>query len=219
MPVTYSQSSLHLHSVLTCYIQRHRGRHITAWRRREPKELTQRAWGSLEKLAAACRKVFRRAAVAWRKRNFPRNIRTLGNCGFVRKLTVACRRWFAQAKVARCERGVVRRNWIRAKVEQGTRREETCQEGEIGVKNLGCRRPLYLRRKRTTADGVREWKSEQPHLKNERTTSEIYRRTIELEVVKRGTEMSTGLLKMRKWKLWRCRPPPKRKKNPLAVMP
>jgi hypothetical protein len=41
------------------------------------------------------------------------------------------------------------------------------------------------------------------HLKNERTTSEIYRKTIELEVVKRATEMSTGLLKMRNWTLWR----------------
>jgi hypothetical protein len=49
--------------------KRHRGRHIAAGRRREPKELTQRDWGSRGKLTAACRKVSRRAAVAWRNRN------------------------------------------------------------------------------------------------------------------------------------------------------
>jgi hypothetical protein len=193
---------------------RHRGRHIAAGRRRESKELTQRDWGSREKLAAACRKVSRRAAVAWCKRNFSRNIRTLGNCGSLKKLTVAGRKMIRQARVARCERGAVRRNWITAKVEQGTRTTGTRQESEIGVKDLGCRRPLYLRRKRITADGIREWKSEQPRLKNERTPSEICRETIEPEVVKRATEMSTGLLKMRNWTLWRCRPFPKRKKNP-----
>jgi hypothetical protein len=73
--------------------------------------------------------------------------------------------------------------------------------------DLGCRWPLYLRRKRTTADGIRECKSEQPSFKNERTTSKIYRKTVELEVVKRATEMSTRLPKLRNWTLWRYRPP------------
>jgi hypothetical protein len=42
--------------------------------------------------------------------------------------------------------------------------------------------------------------------KSERTTSEIYRKTIGLDIVKRASEMSTGLLKMRNWTLWRGRP-------------
>jgi hypothetical protein len=51
--------------------------------------------------------------------------------------------------------------------------------------------------------------------RNERTTSEIYRKIIRQEVVKRAPEMSTGLLKMRNWALWRGRPPPKRLKKKL----
>jgi hypothetical protein len=49
--------------------KRHRGRHQAAGRRREPKELTRGESGSRRKLAAACRKVSRRGAVARRKRN------------------------------------------------------------------------------------------------------------------------------------------------------
>jgi hypothetical protein len=48
--------------------KRQRGRHPAAGRRGEPKERTRGDCGSRRKLAAACRKVFRRAAVAWRKR-------------------------------------------------------------------------------------------------------------------------------------------------------
>jgi hypothetical protein len=74
-------------------------------------------------------------------------------------------------------------------------------------------------KKRRTRDGITEWKSEQPRLRSERTTSGTNRKTIELEVVKQATEMSTGLLKIRNRTLWRGRPPPKRKKNLLAVLP
>jgi hypothetical protein len=54
--------------------KRHRGRHISAGRRRKPKELTRGDCGSRGKLAAACRKVSCHAAVAWRKRKLSRNI-------------------------------------------------------------------------------------------------------------------------------------------------
>jgi hypothetical protein len=47
----------------------HRGRKQAAGRRGEPEELTRGDCRSREKLAAACRKVSRRATVAWRKRN------------------------------------------------------------------------------------------------------------------------------------------------------
>jgi hypothetical protein len=61
--------------------KRHRGRHIAAGRRSEPKELTRGDCGSRRKLAAACRKASSRARVAWFKRNVFRKIRTPGNCG------------------------------------------------------------------------------------------------------------------------------------------
>jgi hypothetical protein len=47
--------------------KRHIGQHLAAGRRGKPKELTRRDRGSRRKLAAACNKVSRRAAVAWLK--------------------------------------------------------------------------------------------------------------------------------------------------------
>jgi hypothetical protein len=52
--------------------KRHRGRHLAAGRRGEPKELAQGDCGSRRKLAAACRKVSCRARVAWHRRNIVR---------------------------------------------------------------------------------------------------------------------------------------------------
>jgi hypothetical protein len=48
--------------------RRHRGRNLSEGRRREPKELTRGDCGSRRNLAAACRKVSRRAAMAQRRR-------------------------------------------------------------------------------------------------------------------------------------------------------
>jgi hypothetical protein len=51
----------------------------------------------------------------------------------------------------------------------------------------------------------------QLRLKSERTTSEFDRKAFGLEFVKQANGMSNGLRKLRKWALWRGRPPPKRK--------
>jgi hypothetical protein len=198
--------------------KRHRGWHLAAGRSVKPKKLTRGDCGSQGKLAATRSKVSRHAAVAWRKRNLSRKIRTRGNCGSLRKLTVAGRKMICCARVARCKTGVIRKDWIRTKVERETRKAGTRHKGNMGRKELGCRWPLYLRRKRTTTDSIRQWISEQPRLKSKRTTSGIYRKTIGLEVVKQATEMSAGLLKMWNWTLWRGRPPPKWKKSLLAVL-
>jgi hypothetical protein len=61
--------------------RRHRGRKQAAGRHGEPKELTRGDRGSRKKLAAACRKVSRRATVAWRKRNIFRKSWTYEICG------------------------------------------------------------------------------------------------------------------------------------------
>jgi hypothetical protein len=110
----------------------HRGQHLAAGRRREPKELTRGDCGSQGMLAAACRKMSRHAAVAWWKRNLSSNIQTRGNCGSLRKLTVAGRKMIRCARGAWYKRVVVRGNWIRAKVQQGTQRAGTPQEGKMG---------------------------------------------------------------------------------------
>jgi hypothetical protein len=71
--------------------KRHRGRRMAAGRRGKPMELTRRDCGSRGLLAAACRKVSRRATVAWRKRYVSRKIRTQGSCGPRQKLAAARR--------------------------------------------------------------------------------------------------------------------------------
>jgi hypothetical protein len=95
----------------------HRDRHLAAGCRGKPKELTRGYCGSRRKLAAACRKVSHHARVAW------------------------------------CKRYIISNNWSRDKVEQGTLRVQTFrkrlwtrQEGRMGIKDLGCRQPLYLRK-------------------------------------------------------------------------
>jgi hypothetical protein len=60
--------------------KRHRGRHLAAGRRREPKELTRGGFGSRKMLAATCRKMAcRGAVVAGHKRSVFRKIGTQGN--------------------------------------------------------------------------------------------------------------------------------------------
>jgi hypothetical protein len=81
-------------------MKQHRGRRLPAGRRGEPKELTRGDCGSRRKLAAACRKVSRRAAVARRKGKFFRNIWTQGNYGPRRELAAAGIRMTHTAKVA-----------------------------------------------------------------------------------------------------------------------
>jgi hypothetical protein len=124
--------------------------------------------------------------VAWCKKNIFKNIRTRGNCGSWRKLSVVGRKIIRRATVAPSKKGVVRKNWFRAKVEQGTWTAGKCQESKMGRKDLGCRRQ-YLR------------------LRSMGKGDENYRKTNELEAVKRATEVFTGLMKMWNWTIWRCR--------------
>jgi hypothetical protein len=69
--------------------KRPRGRHIAAGRRIKPTKLVREDGESWKKLVAACRKVSRRATVAWRKRTIFRDIRIQGNFGPRRKLGTA----------------------------------------------------------------------------------------------------------------------------------
>jgi hypothetical protein len=54
--------------------------------------------------------------------------------------------------------------------------------------------------------------NEQLPLGNERTTREIYRKSIVLEITKRIARCTVGLQRVKDWTLWRVRPPLKQKK-------
>jgi hypothetical protein len=88
--------------------KRHRVRNLAAERRQKMRERTQGYCESKRKLAAACRKVFRCANVAWRKRNLFRNVQTERNCGPRKRLTVTGRKTIRHATVAWHSENVVR---------------------------------------------------------------------------------------------------------------
>jgi hypothetical protein len=81
--------------------KRHRDRHLAAGRRGEPKEVTRGECGSRRKLAAACFKLSRRAALARRKGNMFGKFRTWGNWGSRSKLAAAGIRMTHSTQVAR----------------------------------------------------------------------------------------------------------------------
>jgi hypothetical protein len=175
--------------------KRHRERKPAAG----PNELTRGDCGSGKKLAAACRKVSRRARVRWRKRNVVRKIVTKGNYGPSKTLTVEGRRTTSRATVAWQSENVVRKDCVR---------DQTEQETAKGRKDGG----LWNGRKCNS--GIKDHRTRQQlRLGNEKTTSMIYRKAIRLEIVKRTLRISSVVRKIRKWTLWRGRPPPKRKKR------
>jgi hypothetical protein len=103
--------------------------------------------------------------------------------------------------VAWRKRKIVRNKWTRAKDEQGIQRVQTLKErvrtrheGRKGVKDLGSRRLLCLRKERATTNGIGGWSSGQrSHLGSrgtlKKTLYEIFREKIVKQVV--GT--SSGL--------------------------
>jgi hypothetical protein len=90
----------------------------------------------------------------------------------------------------------------------------THHEGKGGTKDLGGKRPLYLRKKGATAIGIEGWSSRQlSPLGRGGSTYKILKMTLELEFVKRANGMSSGLQSMIDRTLWRARPHTKRKKK------
>jgi hypothetical protein len=78
--------------------KRRRVRNLAAERRQKMKERIRGKSGSRRKSAAACRKVSRRAKVAWRKKKLVRRIRTQENCEPRKELAVARREMTHRAK-------------------------------------------------------------------------------------------------------------------------
>jgi hypothetical protein len=125
--------------------KRRRDRNLAAERRQKPKELTRGDCRSRRKLAAACRKMSRRAAVAWRKRNIFRKIRPQGNCGPRKELAAAGRSMTHSATVARrrghdrkrYDQDIVTEEIRKGRTEQNRRRKSP--ECNNGIRDRGLR--------------------------------------------------------------------------------
>jgi hypothetical protein len=159
--------------------KRRRIRNLAAERRQKRKERTRGNSGSRRNLAAACRKVSRRAKVAWRKRKLVRRIGTHENCGPRKEFSPAGIRMTHSAKVARGKEHVLQgrkdnspprtptgrtsrlRSWIGPECNNGIRDRGLKQklEGRTRIKDLGGRLLLCPR--------------------NEKTSSWTYRKTID----------------------------------------
>jgi hypothetical protein len=127
--------------------KRQRDGHQAAGRRVEPKELTRGDCGSQRKLAAACRKVSRRVAVARSRRNIFGKLRAQGNCGPRKELAAAGREVTRCAEVARRKgRGLQGRSHEGPSVEQGRRKNQTRNKFARGTRKgrTLARRQLML---------------------------------------------------------------------------
>jgi hypothetical protein len=194
--------------------KRRRDRNLAAGRRQKPKKRIQASFESEKRSAAACKKVSRHATVAWRKRRVFRRIVTQGICGRRSTLTAAGIRTTRCAKVARGrEHGLQRQGkkdtvptpW-KGRTEKNKRFKGP--ECNNGLRNRGLSQQL---RSKTVIKDPRT----RQHLRlgKWRTTCMIYKKSIRLEIVKRALRISNVFPKIRKWTLWRGRPPPKRKKR------
>jgi hypothetical protein len=83
-------------------------------------------------------------------------------------------------------------------------------EGNDDIRNRDVKNLPNLRKERRTTNGIKKWSAGQrSFLGKGGTFFEIFGGKIAKQVV--GT--SSGLRRIRKWALWRGRPPPKRKKG------
>jgi hypothetical protein len=81
------------------------------------------------------------------------------------------------------------------------------------IRDIYSGQPLYLRKKRTTK-GIRGWSSGQLSLMERRAPAyKTIKKALDLEIVKQTNKMKSGFGEIRKWTLWRGRPPPKWKKK------
>jgi hypothetical protein len=83
------------------------------------------------------------------------------------------------------------------------------QEGRMGIKDLGGRRLLHLRKERTNTNGIGEWSSGQRSpLGSEGTLKKTLCEIVRGKITKQVVGISSGLQRMVDWTLWRGWPPP-----------
>jgi hypothetical protein len=182
-----------------------------AWRKRNLTRRSEtRGYYELRgKVTVAGKRTSRHATVAWLKRNLFRRSGNQEFCGQQKELTAAGIRKIPRAQVVRRKR----RSDEGLSVEQGTRnnkaRNKFARRTRKGRK-LG--RGQEMRQERTNASRKGGFK-EQLRFGNVRKTRWVYRTNIGMKMVKQVVRTSSRLRKIRKWVLWRGRPPPKRKKE------
>jgi hypothetical protein len=175
-----------------------RGQKQAAGRCEEPKKLNRGIRGSWEKLAAACRKVFRHAAVAWRRINAFRKILTHGFCGLRKEVTAA------RVRITRCAgHGRKGRNKEIVTERNRVRRREPKNERSKGIRSRHVEELLHQRKRTKTAKSIGgRSRRLQPRQEN-----------YETGIAKRIARSPVVLQMIKKWTEWRGRPPPKRKKE------
>jgi hypothetical protein len=167
------------------------------------------------KLAAACRKVYRRATAAWRKRIIFRKFSTQRNCGPRKDVTAA------GIKITLCA-GHRRMRQNEDNIEQETpKRTEKNRRWKYSECNNGIRDRVPKQRQRgsnqmkyPTTNGIEGWSQGKRasqgiggiRIKN------IYEISSE-KIMEHVVGTSSRLPNMKNWTLWRGRPPPKRKKG------
>jgi hypothetical protein len=190
-------------------------RNLAAERRQKWKERTWGNHGARRKSAAACRKVSRRAKVAWRKRNHIMRIETKINYGPQKRLTVTCRKTTSRETVGWHSENVVRNDRTRDQAERGTPKRRKGGEGlwkfpecNNGISDQGIKQKLHSRKQ------IKDLGERLPLCpRNKRTFSGIYRKPTGLEIAKQIARCTVGLKRIKDWALWRGRPPPKRKRE------
>jgi hypothetical protein len=134
-------------------------------------------------------------------------------------VTIAGRRMTRYAGVASLRGGIMRKNCTRTEDERATQRLGplrkslwTIHKGKGETNYIGIKRPLDIRKKKTTAIGIRGWSSGQLSPMRMRVPAyKTLQKTFRHQIIKRAKEVSSGLRKTKKWNLWSDRPPPKRK--------
>jgi hypothetical protein len=175
--------------------RRHRGQKEAAGRRGEPKELTRGDRGSRKKLAAACRKAFRHATVAWRKRNVFRKSWTCGYCGLRKEVTASKEKG---THCARHRRKVQNEGKVAQRSPTGGAFESRCRRGpecSNGIRDQGRRRIQDSSTRRQLRLKIK-WTSEQIDRK-------ILYEILREKILKQVVETSSRLRQMRNWILRR----------------
>jgi hypothetical protein len=157
--------------------KRRRVCNLSAERRQKRKDRTRGNGGYRRKSDAACRKVCRRAKVAWRKRKLIRRIETQRKYGPRKRLTVTDRNTTSRATVAWRSENVVRKDYTRDQEKRGTPKVRKIlwkfPEINHGIRDRGIKQKLYSRKRIKDLGGRRPLCP-----RNKRTFNWTYRKTI-----------------------------------------
>jgi hypothetical protein len=167
-------------------------------------------------LAAAFRKVSRRAVVAWRERNIYRKSRIQENCGPRKEFAAAGRMMTRCTGVAqRKEHGLQKKG--QDDMAPRTWKGCTCRlkrwkdpADRMGIKDPGGREPRDLMEEITlTTNGIGAWKSGQQLLLGSRSMQmKALCEMVSVDIAKQNTRSSARMWNTMDWTLWRGRSPP-----------